>query len=84
MLVPQSPIKRNVLLRVFCVCCISICVRSEAAAPEIDVISPAGELWTDSTAIVFDVNVTDSLDTYAFVNWDNSLVGWWRGEWRRE
>jgi len=80
MLVPQSPIKRNVLLRVFCVCCISICVRSEAAAPEIDVISPAGELWTDSTAIVFDVNVTDSLDTYAFVNWDNSLVGWWRGD----
>jgi hypothetical protein len=50
------------------------------AAPQINVISPSGGTWTQSTDVAFDVAVTDISQTYAFINWDSSLAGWWRWE----
>lgn len=51
-----------------------------AAAPGIDVVSPSTVLWTASDNVLFDVNIVDSSPSYAFIDWNGSLVGWWRGE----
>lgn len=53
--------------------------RVDAADPVITVVAP-GATWTADTTVVFDVNVACATSDYAFINWDSSLVGWWRGE----
>ena len=50
---------------------------AQAADPVITVVAP-GATWTADTTVVFDVNVACATDYYAFVDWDDSLVGWWR------
>lgn len=59
---------------------VSICPSGLSAAPGIRVVSPSTDVWTVSRDLVVDVRVTDPSPTYAFVDWESSLVGWWRGE----
>jgi len=49
------------------------------AAPIITVNNPSSDVSTEN-AVTFDVSIVDSLSTYGFVDWDDSLVGWWRAE----
>jgi hypothetical protein len=61
------------------VCCVLV-DSALAVGPVITVVSPASETWTADTTVVFDVNVVDANDYYAFIDWEDSLVGWWRWE----
>jgi len=49
------------------------------AAPNITINNPSSDVSTEN-AVPFDVSIVDSLPTYGFVDWDDSLVGWWRAE----
>ncbi len=50
------------------------------SAPQITVSSPSSSLWTASKDVWFNVDITDPSEAYAFLDWEHSLVGWWRGE----
>jgi len=49
------------------------------AAPNITINNPSSDVSTEN-AVLFDVSINDSLPIYGFVDWDDSLVGWWRAE----
>ena len=49
------------------------------AAPVITINNPSSEVSVENN-VSFDVSIDDSLSTYGFVDWDDSLVGWWRAE----
>ena len=54
---------------------------SVSASPRINVLSPSGEVWIQGTDVACDVNITGTdPNLYAVIDWDDSLVGWWRGE----
>lgn len=53
---------------------------SVSGALEIDVVSPSSGVWTASKDVGFDIGVTDPSQAYAFIDWQDSLLGWWRGE----
>lgn len=54
---------------------------TSAPDPNIALISPSTSTWTVDTDVAFEVNVTtEDADAYAFIDWDDSLVGWWRAE----
>jgi len=55
-------------------------MRVVSASPQINVHSPSAELWTQSTDVAFSISVVDPGPAYAFIDWEDSLVGWWRGE----
>ncbi len=51
----------------------------------IDIISPTTDIWTSSNDVLFDVNLSTPSpsgieDSYCFIDWKDSLIGWWRGE----
>jgi hypothetical protein len=48
--------------------------------PKIIIHSPEENVWTESNDILFDISVESESDAYAFIDWNDSLVGWWRGE----
>ena len=50
------------------------------AQDPITVNSPTSNLWTQSPNINFDVGFGALSPSYGFINWNNSLSGWWRGE----
>ncbi len=55
-------------------------VVSVSAAQIIEVSSPSSDCWTISRDVEFHVSVSDPSSIYTFIDWDDSLVGWWRGE----
>jgi|GEM_PF-579776 len=55
-------------------------VVSVSAALGIEVASPSSDRWTISRDVEFQVSVNDPSAIYAFIDWNDSLVGWWRGE----
>ena len=56
-------------------------VESASGAISMTKVSPATEIWTTSTDVDFDIEVTtDASSAYAIIDLDSSLVGWYRGE----
>jgi len=46
----------------------------------VNVTSPPGDFWTTGNDVLVSADVQSSLAAYAFINWDDSLVGWWTAE----
>lgn len=55
-------------------------LNSTHASPQITLISPSTDLWTASNNVEFNVNIADPSPAYGFIDWQDSLVGWWRAE----
>jgi hypothetical protein len=50
-----------------------------ARAATITMDAPSSSTWTSSTTVAFDVEIADAGACYGFVDWNNSLIGWWKG-----
>jgi hypothetical protein len=44
------------------------------------IVNSPGSLWTESRDVEFNITFNETLDSYGFVDFEDSLVGWWRGE----
>lgn len=48
------------------------------AASSINVTTPSSSTWTADTSVDFDVTITDAAACYGFIDWNSSLIGWWK------
>lgn len=49
-------------------------------APQITMNSPVSPIWTEDNDVDFDITIdADTPTAYALIDWDDSLVGWYRG-----
>ena len=50
----------------------------DTTAPEIDLVSPTPANATYKNNVTINITTTDNANHSTFIDWDNSLVGWWR------
>jgi len=52
----------------------------DTADPTLSVTSPPGPVWTASDDVPVSATVGSAGAAYGFINWDDSLLGWWTGD----
>lgn len=55
-----------------------ICLNVASAELMINFTEQTPNISTTNNSIYINTSITSVNDTYAFINWENSLVGWWR------
>ncbi|OGZ27290.1 MAG: hypothetical protein A2365_01080, partial [Candidatus Nealsonbacteria bacterium RIFOXYB1_FULL_40_15] len=63
-----------------CSTCSQDCGACVSGNSSITLNSPTSTIWTQDNDVDFNVAFNTPSPSYGFIDWDNSLVGWWRGE----